>query len=208
MSLLNCDVRFLESSLNLLHSFFRHIGVSNFRYEEIVALEKATGVFPSGIFSVSYFCAKRTFSASYGLSPRMIYAACCFTESSMICTFKRINLNYIKLLVRQKFYLSTLPILVAQLEINPFNQQSKLVKNLTSLGIAIQAYSVLTNGQKLNDQRLIKIAKSYDATAAQTMIQWCLQKGYSCVTKSTKQQHLEDNINLGEFHLEDEDMKV
>eukprot|EP00794_Sanderia_malayensis_P014236 gene14236-15721_t len=120
-----------------------HIGVSNFRYNEIKKLIKATSVLPS----------------------------------------------------------------VAQLEISPFNQQSSTVKKLANLGIAIQAYSVLTNGKKLKDRRLVRIADAYDATTAQLLIQWCIQKGYSCITKSTNKQHLQDNINLGEFYLEDEDME-
>ena len=97
---------------------------------------------------------------------------------------------------------------VVQLEINPFFQQKDLVQKLTSNGIAIQAYSPLANAQKLNDERLIKIAKIYDATTAQLLIQWCIQKGYSCVTKSTNKMHLDENINLGEFFIEDIDMKV
>ena len=28
------------------------------------------------------------------------------------------------------------------------------------------------------------------------------------MTKSVKKEHLDDNINLGEFHIEDADMKV
>lgn len=80
--------------------------------------------------------------------------------------------------------------------------------NLTAKGIAIQAYSPLANAQKLDDSRLVKIAQIYEATTAQLMIQWCIQKGYSCITKSTKKEHLDDNINLGEFFIEENDMKV
>lgn len=82
------------------------------------------------------------------------------------------------------------------------------MRNLTSKGIAIQAYSPLANAQKLEDARLVKIARIYEATTAQLLIQWCIQKGYSCVTKSENENHLADNINLGEFHIEDGDMKV
>ena len=97
---------------------------------------------------------------------------------------------------------------VVQLEINPFFQQKELVKKLISKGIAIQAYSPLANGQKLKDPRLVKIANIYEATTAQLLIQWCIQNGYSCITKSTSRKHLDDNINLGEFFIEDVDMKV
>ena len=97
---------------------------------------------------------------------------------------------------------------VVQLEINPFFQQKELVQNLTSKGIAIQAYSPLASGLKLSDSRLVSIAKSYDSTTAQLLIQWCIQKEYSCITKSRNKKHLEDNINLGEFFIGDDDMKV
>lgn len=96
---------------------------------------------------------------------------------------------------------------VVQLEINPFFQQKELVQNLTSKGIAIQAYSPLASGLKLSDSRLVSIAKSYDSTTAQLLIQWCIQKEYSCITKSRNKKHLESNINLGEFFIGDDDMK-
>lgn len=84
---------------------------------------------------------------------------------------------------------------VNQIEITPFLKREKLVKYCNENKIRIVAHSSLTQGIKLNDPVLIKIAEKYTVTVATLLIKWALTKGYTVLPRTSNIEHLEENLN-------------
>ncbi|MFW6135017.1 MAG: aldo/keto reductase, partial [Elusimicrobiota bacterium] len=75
-------------------------------------------------------------------------------------------------------------------------------------GIIIQAYSPLTRTKRLNDEKLMEIAKIYNKTPAQIFIRWNLQLGTVPIPKANQKIHLKENIDVFDFEIKDEDMDL
>lgn len=118
-----------------------------------------------------------------------------------LCNVNIGHLNYIYL------HTGVLPAVV-ELEIHPFFQQSKMAKQLQQLGIVLQAFAPLAAAKKMYEPRLLRIAKRYEKTVAQTMIRWCLQKGYSCISSSRKINRIAENVDVFDFELSQDDMML
>src|SRR5262249_3897204 len=119
-----------------------------------------------------------------------------------------------------------------QVEIHPYLQQRELVDFCRARGIAIEAYSPLTHGRRLNDPRLMAIAQKYSKngaaapawrrlsvlenfarpdgvkTTAQVLIRWALQKGYVVIPKSSKPRRIVENADVFDFRVSEEDMRT
>jgi 2,5-diketo-D-gluconate reductase A len=73
-------------------------------------------------------------------------------------------------------------------------------------GIAIMAYSPLTRGDRLSDDRLEDIAQTYGKTPAQLVLRWSLQRGAVPIPKANKEEHLRENLDVFDFEIADDDM--
>ncbi|KAL9179716.1 hypothetical protein ACHAXT_009006 [Thalassiosira profunda] len=110
--------------------------------------------------------------------------------------------NFPVILLHDLLSYCRIPPAVNQVEIHPYNQQSKLLVYCQSRGIAVQAYSPLgTPGYKeegepdvLADPVLKEIASAHGITVAQLCLQWSLQRGCHVVAKSANKQHMEENL--------------
>jgi len=110
--------------------------------------------------------------------------------------------NFPVMLLHDLLSYSRIPPAVNQVEIHPYNQQSKLLDYCKSRNITVQAYSPLgTPGFKesdephiLSDPVLIEMAKTKGITVAQLCLQWSLQRGCSVIAKSSNIRHLEENL--------------
>jgi len=110
--------------------------------------------------------------------------------------------NFPVMLLHDLLSYSRIPPALNQVEIHPYNQQSKLLSYCKSRNVAVQAYSPLgTPGYKesgepdiLADSVLKDIANAHGMTVAQVCLQWSLQKGCLVVTKSSNKKHLEENL--------------
>ena len=94
-----------------------------------------------------------------------------------------------------------------QIEVHPYLQETALVKYCKENNIAIQAYSPLANGQRLDEPRLGKLALKYQRSPAVVLIRWCLEKGFVCIPKSGNKKRIEENITAFEFRLDKEDVE-
>jgi diketogulonate reductase-like aldo/keto reductase len=125
----------------------------------------------------------------------------------------------------------TLPA-VNQVEIHPYLYQRDLIDLCTAKGIVIEAYSPLTHGQRLNDPKLVAIAKKYSKngaaapvwrhlplmenlsrpngvkTTAQVLIRWGLQKGFVVIPKSSNPRRIVENADVFDFELSAADMRA
>lgn len=92
--------------------------------------------------------------------------------------------------------------------IHPFFHQSSLRKLMKDYGIQVQAWGPLCEGMKNIFQHpvLENIAKKHQKSIAQIALKWSVQMGNSVIPKSTNPVHLEENVALWDFELDQEDL--
>ncbi|HUC96585.1 MAG TPA: aldo/keto reductase, partial [Candidatus Saccharimonadales bacterium] len=73
--------------------------------------------------------------------------------------------------------------------------------------IVMEAYSPLTQGKKLGDERLSTIAKKYNKSPAQILLRWCVQKGIVTIPKSTHEKRVKENADIFDFEISNKDIK-
>ena len=95
---------------------------------------------------------------------------------------------------------------VNQIEVSPFLQQREVRALCTENGIAVEAYSPLTKGVRLNHPVLVQVAESIGRTPAQVLMRWCLQSGLITLPKSTNRKRIAENFAVFDFFLSSEHM--
>lgn len=95
---------------------------------------------------------------------------------------------------------------VNQVELHPFLQQRELVAYCAEHGIAVEAYSPLTKGRRLEDPRLGAVAADLGRSPAQVLIRWGLEKGFVVIPKSADKKRIAENAAVFDFAIGDEAM--
>ena len=98
---------------------------------------------------------------------------------------------------------------INQIELHPYAQRKQLVKMCEDNGIKIEAWYPIAHGDKnlINNAVFTEMAKKYNKTNAQIILRWHIQKGYIIFPRAKNPVHLEENINIFDFELNDEEMK-
>jgi diketogulonate reductase-like aldo/keto reductase len=98
---------------------------------------------------------------------------------------------------------------VNQIELSPYNflYRKEVVDLCLGKNIMIEAYSPLTKGRKLNDPKLVELAKQYRKSTAQILIRWALEKGFIVIPKSVKENRIRENADIFDFSITEDDMK-
>lgn len=99
---------------------------------------------------------------------------------------------------------------VNQIECNPFLNQIKFSKKLAEKNIKIESWQPIAHGDKelLENEEVLKIAKKYNKTGAQVVLRWHIEKGYIPLVKSVNPNRIKENINIFDFNLNNDDMKI
>ena len=92
---------------------------------------------------------------------------------------------------------------VNQIELTPFLQRRPTVELCRTSGVAIEAYSPLTRGQRLTHPVLVEVARAVGRTAAQVLLRWGVQKQFVVLPKSTREARIAENGALFDFALDD-----
>lgn len=95
---------------------------------------------------------------------------------------------------------------VNQIEWSPLGHSDEMQRFADEQGILIQAYSPLTRATRLDDSTLAEIARRCRKSPAQVMIRWDLQRGDVPLPKANRRSHLEENIDVFDFALDDDDI--
>ena len=95
---------------------------------------------------------------------------------------------------------------INQVEFSPFLYQKELIDFCKSQNIVVEGYSPLTKGDKLNTKTIIDIGKNYMKSPAQILIRWGLQHDVIQIPRSSNKDHIIENADVFDFHIEDEDM--
>jgi diketogulonate reductase-like aldo/keto reductase len=101
---------------------------------------------------------------------------------------------------------STTPIFTNQIEISPFLKRQNVIDYMKKNDILVSAHSSLTKGEKFNDPTITKISIKYGKTPAQIMLKWALQNNYHVIPRSSKKEHLVEDINL-DFVISSDDIQ-
>lgn len=101
-----------------------------------------------------------------------------------------------------------------QVECNPRTNKRALIKFCNDRNITFTAHTPLgrpkneNDGGLLSEPEVLTLAQKYNRTAAQIILRYTVQNGGIVIPKSTKKQHLTDNLNLFDFELSDVDMEI
>ena len=106
----------------------------------------------------------------------------------------------------------TMPVIptVNQIEVNPWYQQDAEVKFAQNEGIAVEAWAPFAEGKHkiFTNEKIAKIAKAHNKSNGQVILRWLLQRGIIVIPKSVHQERMRENIDVFDFELTDDEMKV
>lgn len=96
---------------------------------------------------------------------------------------------------------------VNQIEINPFQQQSKNIEALKSEGIMPEAWAPFAEGENdiFKNPILIKIAKKYNKSVAQVILRWLVEQDIITLSKTVKPERMKENLAIFDFELTEAD---
>jgi diketogulonate reductase-like aldo/keto reductase len=95
---------------------------------------------------------------------------------------------------------------VNQIEWTPFGHSPRMLDFCHDNDIIVQAWSPLTRGTRLNDDKVTSMAARYGRTPAQLLLRWNLQLGVVPLPKANTSAHLLDNLHVFDFEISQPDM--
>ena len=98
--------------------------------------------------------------------------------------------------------------MVNQVEFSPFLHQKQLLEYCEQNKIQVEAYSPLTQGEKLNHPRVQQIARKHNKTPAQVLIRWSLQHNLVTIPKSVREERIKENSQVFDYNLTTEDIRI
>ena len=93
-----------------------------------------------------------------------------------------------------------------QIELTPFLQRRETVALCRAHGIAIEAYSPLTRGLRLEHPVLVDVARRLKRSPAQVLLRWGVQHGFAVLPKSVNPPRIAENAALFDFAIDAEAM--
>ncbi len=97
---------------------------------------------------------------------------------------------------------------VNQVEFHPFiyKEQIPLLDFCKKHGIAIEAYSPLAHGHRIDDPILVRIARKRNKSVTQVMLRWAIQHGTVPIPKSRNPVRIRENTDVFDFTLAEQEM--
>lgn len=99
---------------------------------------------------------------------------------------------------------------VNQVEVNVFNQQIDAQKYNKKYGVQLEAWAPFAEGKNnmFTNPILQEIGNKYGKSTAQVVLRWLAQRNIISLAKSVKKERMAENINIFDFELSDEDMRM
>ncbi|PKD44382.1 aldo/keto reductase [Rhodohalobacter barkolensis] len=98
-----------------------------------------------------------------------------------------------------------IPIFANQVEFHPFLEQFDLLDYSYDNDFLITAYSPLAQGKVMENETLQEIGDAYGKSPAQVALRWLIeQENVIAIPKATSREHLESNIDIFDFELDDD----
>ena len=95
-----------------------------------------------------------------------------------------------------------------QVEAHPYFAQDELRVTLDKYGIRLMAWYPLGHGDKalIEEPIFAELGKKYGKNAAQIILRWHTQMGFSVIPGSKNVAHIRDNLDILDFKLTDDEM--
>lgn len=99
---------------------------------------------------------------------------------------------------------------INQIEVSPWYQQNSEVEFNQSEDVRVEAWAPFAEGKHdiFTNETIKEIADKYNKSNGQVILRWLLQRGIVVIPKSVHKNRMEENINVFDFKLTDDDMKV
>lgn len=97
---------------------------------------------------------------------------------------------------------------VNQVEFSPYNYQKDLLNFCNEHNIILEAYSPLTRMKRLNDTKVLPIAKKHKKTTAQILLRWAIQHEVIVIPKSIHKERIIENADIFDFELDNSDLQI
>lgn len=99
---------------------------------------------------------------------------------------------------------------VNQIETHGFFQQEKARQSLQKYGIQHEAWSPFAQGRNglFTNETLQAIGSRYNKTNAQVSLRWHYQRGIIAIPRTSKKEHMQENLNIFDFKLDESEMKT
>ena len=97
---------------------------------------------------------------------------------------------------------------VLQVECHPYYQQNELKKRIAKYGTIIESWYPIGHGDQglIGEAVFTRLAEKYSKTNVQIILRWHIQEGNIVFPKTTKSDHMRDNIDIFDFELAAEEM--
>lgn len=105
---------------------------------------------------------------------------------------------------------STVKPAVLQIECHPYAQRLAVREKAKAHNIQVECWfplgGAMSNGALLKDPTIMEIAKAHGKTAAQVILRWHIQEGFSVIPGASNPDYIKENIDIFDFTLTDDEM--
>lgn len=99
---------------------------------------------------------------------------------------------------------------VLQMECHPYAQRLAVREKAKTHIIQVECWfplgGAMSNGALLKDPTIMEIAKAHGKTAAQVILRWHIQEGFSVIPGASNPDYIKENIDIFDFTLTDDEM--
>lgn len=99
---------------------------------------------------------------------------------------------------------------VLQIECHPYAQRLAMREKVKPYGIRVECWfplgGALSKGALLKDPAILKIAEARGKSAAQIILRWHIQEGFSVIPGASNPDYIKENIGIFDFELTGEEM--
>lgn len=98
---------------------------------------------------------------------------------------------------------------INQVEVNVFHQQKEAQIYNEKYGVQLEAWAPFAEGrnQMFTNPVLKAIGDQYGKSIAQVILRWLMQRDIIPLSKSTKKERMQENIDIFDFSLSEDDMQ-
>jgi len=114
--------------------------------------------------------------------------------------------NYTVALLDDACAVTKEPLVINQIEVHPFLDQTEVIEATRRHGMSVIAYCPIARGRVPGNEVLERIAATHRKTAAQVSLRWLTQGGIIVIPGSGKPERQKENLNVLDFSLSPDEM--